>query len=55
MNMVIKLVTERTRIILELNVMSQSDFLMKVKGQAKTDTGRQTKNKHSSRDTQYLY
>ena len=49
MNMVTKLVTESTRFILELNVMSQSDFLMKVNGQIKTDTGRWTKNLHSSR------
>ena len=55
MNMVIKLVTESTRFIVELNVMSQSDFLMKVNGQIKTDTDRWTKNLHSSRGTQYLY
>ena len=42
-NTVIIIVTESTKFILEVNVMSQSDFSVKVKGQTKKEADEWTK------------
>ena len=53
-NTVIIIVTESTKFILEVNVMSQSDFSVKVNSQTKKEVENGQKNRHKRMDTMLL-
>ena len=54
-NIVIIIVTESAKFILEVNVMSQSDFSVKVKGQTKKEADEWTKKTGTGEETQCIY